>query len=345
MQDLSTLPELCAVLDRGGGVCCGDVFVVFTRHRIPAAWSSDVEYQNRFRRAQRIASGITSSMAVFLCVQDLNGVGLASLPYGTSKVQHSLSQEPWFFLNASAKEPHQIAVAGTGSATETLLAVLGRPWCVLELCCSGLDVVEALVAFTDIALEFDSETYTVARLLLQHERETRAYKPRRSTTIPSWVSHQETAIQRTATLGKIRSLCAALFLISENSYNGFWLRVICVCALWLAIPMSQAGQCLETVNQGQLFLGSGPSWDRFPKDHHGYRVHGTRCQVSDTQLSRAPRPGPFYDPTRLSQDQHAIRTKELHRGLSPFRASDLGHGHLFIPIYRKILNLLMIWIT
>lgn len=339
------LPELCATLDRGGGVCCGDVFVVFTRHMIPAAWSNDVKYRDRFGRAQRTASGIGFLMPVFLSTEDLKGVGLASLPYGTSKSQHSLSQEPWFFLNASTKESHQIGVAGTGSAAETLLAVLGRPWCVLELCCSSLNVVEALIAFTDIALEFDSKTYAAARSLLQHERETRTYKLRRSSAISSWVSRTESVIQRTVTLSKIRSLCAALFLISENSYNGFWLRVICVCALWLGIPMSQAGQCLEMVDQGQLFLGFGLPWERVLRDFQGLRILDTRCKAKDKQLSRAPRASPSDDPTQVSQDRLVIRTPNLHRGLSPFRANDLGQGHLFIPMYKKIMNVLMIWIT
>lgn len=339
------LPELCATLDRGGGVCCGDIFVVFTRHMIPAAWRNDVKYRDRFSRAQRIASSICSRMPLFLCTEDLKGVGLASLPYGTSKVQHSLSQEPWFFLNASTKESHQIGVAGVESAAETLLAVLGRPWCVLELCCSSLDVVEALVAFTDVALEFDSKAYAAASSLLQHERDTRIYKPRRSSAIPRWVSRQETVIQRTATLSKIRSLCAALFLISENSYNGFWLRAICVCALWLGIPMSQAGQCLETMDQGQLFLGFDLSWDRFLRDLQWHRIHGTRCHANDKQLSRAPRASPSDDQTQVSQDRIAFRTSELHRGLSPVRDNDLGQGHLFIPMYKKIMNVLMIWIT
>ena len=345
MQNVSTLPELCAKLDRGGGVCCGDVFVVFTRFVIPAAWGSEVEFQDRFNRAQTAALSITSIMSFFLSSQDLNGRGLASLPYGTSKVQHSLSQEPWFFLNASAKEPHQIGVAGTGSAAETLLAVLSRPWCVLELCCSRLDVVEALVAFADIALKFDSKTYTAARSLLHHERETRAYKARRSSGLPLWISHQETAIQRRDTLSKIRSLCAAIFIVSENSYNGLWLRVICVCALWLAMPISLAGQCLETVDQGHLFLGFGLSWHRLPRDLQGYKVYGTLFEANHERPSRATRTGMSRDVTEVSPDPLAIRAPEVHRGLSPFRAKDLGQGHLFIPMYKKIMNLLMIWMT
>lgn len=332
MQTASTLPELCAKLDRGGGVCCGDIFVVFTRFKIPAAWSNDDEFRDCFCRAQVLASGIASLMPFFVCMQDLEGVGLASLPHGTSKTQNSLSQEPWFFLNASAKEPHQISVAGTGSAAEMLLAVLAQPWCVLELCCSRLSVIKALVAFADIALEFDPKTYTVARSLLQHERDTRTYKLRRSSGISRWISHQETAVQWTAMLSRIQSLCAALFIVSENSYNGFWLRVICVCALWLAILMSQAGQCLETVDQRYLLLGSGLSWDRFPRDLPGYKAHGTHFPLNDKDPSRATR----------TPDRLAIPTPDLHRGLSPFRANDLGQGHLFIPMYKKIMNLLMI---
>lgn len=355
MQNGCTLPELCAELDRGGGVCCGDVFVVFTRFMISTAWSNNVEFRDRFSRAQIVASNVMSLMPFFLCMQDLKGMELASLPYGTSKMQRSLSQEPWFFLNASAKEPHQIGVAGTGSAAETLLAVLSRPWCVLELCCSRLDVVEALVAFADIGLEFDVKKYTAARLLLNHERETRTYKSRRSSGIPSWASHRETAIQRRDTLSKIRALCAALFIVSENSYNGFWLRVICVCALWLAIPMSLAGQCLETVDQGHLFLGFGFSWDRFPRecfprDHfsrdlQGYNAHGTHFEVNGKQLSRATRTCISREVTKASSDRLAIRAPNFHRGLSPLRVNDLGQGHLFVPMYKKIMNLLMIWMT
>ncbi|KAA6413333.1 MAG: hypothetical protein FRX48_03079 [Lasallia pustulata] len=345
MQKGSTLPELCAKLDRGGGVCCGDVFVVFTTFMIPAAWSNDVEFRDRFSRAQIAASSLASVLPFFLCMQDLKREGLASLPYGISKVRKSLSQEPWFFLNASAKEPHHIGIAGTGSATETLLAVLARPWCVLELCCSRLDVVEALAAFADIALEFDSKIYMAARLLLCHEKDTRTHKSRRSSWISSWVSQQETAVRRRETLSNIRSLCTALFIVSENSYNGFWLRVICVCALWLAMPISLAGQCLETVDQNHLLPGFGMPWDLFPQDLQGDKVRGAHFQANDKQTSRATRAGFSSGVTQVTPDGLAVRVPERHRGLSPFRANDLGHGHLFIPMYKKIMNLLMIWMT
>ena len=43
----------------------------------------------------------------------------------------------------------------------------------------------------------------------------------------------------------IRALCTTLFIASENSYSGFWMRGICVCALKLDLSISILGSLLS----------------------------------------------------------------------------------------------------
>ena len=51
--------------------------------------------------------------------------------------------------------------------------------------------------------------------------------------------------RRKANIEEIRRLCAALFIRAEDSYSGFWMRAICLCALRLGLSISVFGSSLS----------------------------------------------------------------------------------------------------
>ena len=85
----------------------------------------------------------------------------AGLPTFPCETSHQLDQKPWFFLNAAKTEPRRIGIAGRGNViggtlVETLLAVLSRPWCVLELCYSTTRAIDALLNFAQVGVSAGS---------------------------------------------------------------------------------------------------------------------------------------------------------------------------------------------
>ena len=169
-----TIPELCAEHDQGGGVACGDDFIVFTRYQIPDWYLTKLgspELQDELTEA---ALAVEAVVNFYMSRSDLGGQGLRSLPALQSMTLHEIERKPWFFLNAAKVDPRGIGIAGRGNTiggtlVETLLAVLSRPWCVLELCYSTTSAINALLDFANLACQLDLEAYTPARILLSHE--------------------------------------------------------------------------------------------------------------------------------------------------------------------------------
>lgn len=170
-----TIPELCAEHDQGGGVACGDDFIVFTRYQIPDWYLTELgspELQDELTEA---AFAVEAVVSFYMSRSDLGGQGLRSLPILRSRTFHEIDQKPWFFLNAAKVDPHGIGIAGRGNTiggtlVETLLAILSRPWCVLELCYSTTSAINALLEFANLACELDVGAYTPAKILLSHEK-------------------------------------------------------------------------------------------------------------------------------------------------------------------------------
>ena len=252
MQYILTIPELCAELDTGGGVACGDDFVVFTRAQIPDWYLTELgspELQDELTKA---ALEVELVVNFYMSRSDLGGQGLRSLPTLQCESSDQLDQKPWFFLNAAKVDPRGIGIAGRGNMiggtlVETLLAVLSRPWCVLELCYSNTRAVDALLNFARLACRLDPHAYASAKILLSHERRHRLSSDMKIGDTPALRALLDPlpVSRKGATTEEIRALCAALFIASENSYSGFWMRGICVCALKLDLGISIFGSSLS----------------------------------------------------------------------------------------------------
>lgn len=170
-----TIPELCAEHDQGGGVACGDDFIVYTRYQIPDWYLTELGSPDLQDALTRAALAVEAVVNFYTSRSDLGGQGLRSLPTLQCMTNHEIDQKPWFFLNAAKVDPHGIGIASRGNTiggtlVETLLAVLSRPWCVLELCYSTTAAIHAFLNFADLACHLDVAAYTPARILLSHER-------------------------------------------------------------------------------------------------------------------------------------------------------------------------------
>ena len=174
-----TIPELCAEHDQGGGVACGDDFIVFTRYQIPDWYLTRLGSPQLQDGLTEAALAVEAVVNFYMSRSDLGGQGLRSLPILQRRTHHELDRKPWFFLNAAKVDPRGIGIASRGNAiggtlVETLLAILSRPWCVLELCYSPTSAISALLNFTNLACHLDVGAYTPARILLSHERAHRS---------------------------------------------------------------------------------------------------------------------------------------------------------------------------
>ncbi len=183
----SNLPADCATYDNGGGVRLRKAFVVYTTNPYHA-------------HLQAIAPQLRSTLAILASTVSRHidihytlppGNLLCSLPHGPPTQPSRLAQAyletrdrpqiPSFFVNTSSSR--ELCIAGIQDAVTTLLSVLRRPWCVLELCGSGLEAVEALLAFAEAAEGFSEKEYGGAVALLRHQRWYQVVEEQRSVAL------------------------------------------------------------------------------------------------------------------------------------------------------------------
>lgn len=268
----TNLLEACARSDKGGGVGLNhEVFAIYSTAKLPPLWTdilhssaSGDEVSNTVQRLHVLADSISTSLPIYISWQDI----LRSSPgHGTLKI-HSLNtspssttahqardlilhKEPHFLLNASLHKSH--CIIGHYSKTETLLAVLRRPWCVLEICVSNVhdvEVLEAIRMFARVAQEVDAAGYGAAVFLLGVEIDARQgihlQRRRAATTDYRWKDGYPH--KRTIPSSRVYELCnATVFIPSLKSFNSFWIRLICVCAIEMGVSFS----CLICMLCGQ----------------------------------------------------------------------------------------------
>lgn len=247
----SNLPADCASHDHGGGVGLGNAFVVYTTNPYHA-------------HLQAIASQLLDTLASLASTVSRHIKILYTLPPGT--ILHSLPhppptqpsqltvaflkgrdrpQTPSFFVNACSSR--EICVAGIQDAVTTLLSVLRRPWCVLELCGAGTEAVEALLAFAEAAKGFNEKEYIGAVALLRHQRSCQFIEEQRRAALGgSGVPERLRGTRGREREIELVDICAALFNSSLESFNGFYMRAIVVCAVimgveWGAMRISLIG--------------------------------------------------------------------------------------------------------
>ncbi len=223
----SDLPALCSELDHGGGVFINSTFMVYTLNSYPPSLTQ--EMLDPPHPLKVAASRIVSHIPFVFHLSSTDE--MTSLPV-PGNVEDEIHRIPYFFANAATCK-RGLCVAGRDSVIETLLAVLRRPWCVLELCCASDDAVSALSQFALAARDIHPSGYTAAVFLLQHELATRG--PHQICTARSDYS-------------RLLEVCKTVFSISSNSYNGFWLRLVCCVAVGMGLQYSVVGQMLDGVD-------------------------------------------------------------------------------------------------
>ena len=231
MDGIASLTEQYATKDRGGGVALGNCFMVYTK-----ATSLSPIWYHRTANTGYPADLVNAAVAIerSLPVHDRHGtehVALTSLPVPSDPPYNDVERLPWFFMHASVSKKH--GIVGEGCMVQTMLLILHRPWCVLELCCSNSSLLRSVLGFLRLAARDDSKTYGWALSLVEYELSRRA-------------SCQALPEEERFGKAKLHHVCAGIFLASVNSFNGLWLRTICTCAIKLDIPVSDVGRLLSS---------------------------------------------------------------------------------------------------
>ena len=256
------VPTLCSQHDTGGGVLYHTYFVIYTTSPLPPPTSPLPPTLLPLATAIALKIPIYFSIPTHDTTALQNHPTLQRISYPPWTSPREIDRLPYFFINAARHTGvggH--CIAGRETVVETLLAVLRRPWCVLELCSSNDEVVRALSEFAE---EVDRVMggYAAAVYLLGHELEARCRVRDQAA-----VSREEspTAVFRTESpvatrrrpgfsadeevLRGMREVCAAVFGTSVKSFNGFWLRLICTTAVRLKICFSTVGRMLGDGNR------------------------------------------------------------------------------------------------
>ncbi|QGA20662.1 hypothetical protein EYB26_008368 [Talaromyces marneffei] len=261
----SNTPNLlatCAKSDMGGGVGLDhEVFAIYSTAALPPLWmdilhTSTLPAENIIKRLRALAENISALLPIYTSWTDIphspsNHKTLEihtltgwSSPSSTTPSQthpaHNLihRKKPRFLLNAALHTKH--CIIGQASKTETLLAILRRPWCVLEICVSNVhddvQVLERIREFALVAQEVDGSGYVTAVFLLGVEIEARRRQRRRQQQHHHHHHHHQTSRRD---LTKAYELCnMTVFIPSLRSFNSFWIRLICVCAIELGVGFS-----------------------------------------------------------------------------------------------------------
>lgn len=147
-------------------------------------------------------------------------------------------------MNASSSR--EICIAGTQDAVTTLLSVLRRPWCVLELGGAGIEAVEALLAFTEAATLFDEKGYAGVVALLRHQRWCHVAEEQRRAALDGFcVPRRVRGLMGKEKRTELRDICAALLKSSLESFNGFYMRALVACAVFMGVFMGSNAKLVD----------------------------------------------------------------------------------------------------
>ena len=133
MQDDFPLKTLCTKYDHGGGVACGDSFLVYSRAPIPQTFITNPYSEHLKSKLLEAAFAVRTVICVYSRWDDLGRQGLRSLPAFGNETSHDIDQKPWFLFNAAQMNPHRVAIVGSLDGSNeaflgVLLAILSRPW-------------------------------------------------------------------------------------------------------------------------------------------------------------------------------------------------------------------------
>lgn len=257
---LSSPLSECAAKDTGGGVSLNYVFAIYSTATLPPIWrdilhAAPSATEIHIKSLEALANKISDFLPIHTSWDDIKSSPssykndqIQSLPptfptinFSSSIVTQQITKhKPHFLINAALHERH--CIIGQDSRLQTLLVILRRPWCVLEICVSNLhktDVLEAVLAFAKTAQELDCSGYSTAVFLLEYELETRrcyfqAVKHRSSSLkehVTVMIDRSHLRLQKGSSSRQVYKMCNTVFLPSLKSFNSFWIRLICVSAI------------------------------------------------------------------------------------------------------------------
>lgn len=239
-----TPAKFCALYDVGGGVCLADSFAIYSVVAFPPKWAT-IEIDHIIcSQLEEAASLVATKIPILSNLRDHPGLDLVSLPCpprGPAQgniCTSPVDSLPWFLIHAARYSKH--CVLGRSDALISLLVVLQRPWCILELCCCDTPTVAALHNLATLAMKFDALTYRPALELLAHELSCRIDNP---PNLPR-VNHSIGVTHRCPQQRGAFNLYKELSRSSLRSHNSFWIGLISICAVYLGLAFSDITKIL-----------------------------------------------------------------------------------------------------
>ncbi|KAL4742044.1 hypothetical protein BDV11DRAFT_36523 [Aspergillus similis] len=262
----SASDTICAALDHGGGVRFGpQTFAIYSCAPLPPSFKQIRHNVTLHAQLSRLAAVVFKTLPVYVDLQDTDVAELASLPVPVSVPRgqpmppiraNAINPDylPWFLINAATFKKH--CVVGRNSAVESLLIILQRPWCVLEICCCiEVQTIGAVLVFATLAARIDPKSYDAAVQLLSHEIRVRIKPVMDSTSILTSGGTDGMLYLPRCSEKALRDIYAATTLVS--SYNRFWLPLVCCCAADLHLSFSHVVRRIRDDAGG---LDGGMDW-------------------------------------------------------------------------------------
>lgn len=254
-----TPAKLCALYDLGGGVRLADSFAIYSIVPFPPEWASIKIDPIACARLESAASLVASKIPILSNLRDHPLPNLVSLPCPPRALPPSdgcisaCDQLPWFLIHAAGFSQH--CVLGRSDCLISLLVILQRPWCILELCCCETATIVLLHKFARLALELDCSRYSPAFILLAHELLRRKYNG----TEVSGVYQFTGAMQRSTKEYDAFITYKALSRSCLRSHNSFWIGLISTCAVYLGLAFSDLTKMLGDIVSGPQSTSAEPS--------------------------------------------------------------------------------------
>jgi hypothetical protein len=245
-----TPAKLCALYDLGGGVRLADSFAIYSIVAFPPEWATIKIDPIACSQLERAASLVASKIPILSNLRDHPLPNLVSLPCPPRAPPPSngrispCDQLPWFLIHAARFPQH--CVLGRSDSLISLLVVLQRPWCVLELCCCETPTIAALHEFASLALELDCSRYNPAFRLLAHELSHRKHNSTDVSEAYQFAGATQSCTKEYEAFITYRALSRSCL----RSHNPFWIGLISTCAVYLGLAFSDLTQMLGDLVSG-----------------------------------------------------------------------------------------------
>lgn len=211
-----------ANLDQGGGLASNDCFIITTSARTIPLDAACFPNVADLGRLEVLSESIGLRLPMYTVEEALSQHSIQALKCPPSSIW-----TPWFFINAARSARH--CLVGSSNSAELLTSVLQRPWCVLELCCIHDDL--ALTWLLEFAMILSGNTnltavFRSAIVLLRSEVELRSVPARTGRYTSQSTLYLTSGISLMEERAKIISV--ATLGASMQSWNGIWLRALCI---------------------------------------------------------------------------------------------------------------------